>query len=160
MGPTSSAAATGPEGFPEVVLGNLEADFVRIQALGRLHVGASDYWDGNWLITPVRIKVDGFEGTIAPSLRAEELSAFLGALRQVYHDLKGRAVLESMEGVLRLAVDVVSGGRLAIAGEAANRPGGRNRLSFVIEGLDQTYLPAVIGSLEMIERRYQTVGRP
>src|SRR6185312_10105510 len=59
-----------------VVIGEAGGDHVIVGVVGRMHPGSQDYWDGNWLITPIRLQVGGFTGTVAAGLRAEELRRF------------------------------------------------------------------------------------
>ncbi|WP_073837598.1 WapI family immunity protein [Micromonospora sp. CB01531] len=149
-----------PEQRAEVLIGDRDSSYLLIRALGRLHPGASDYWDGNWLITPVTISVDSFTGEVGASIRAEELRGLREGLERLNHDLEGEAVLESMEGWLSLVFRMKAGGRIDISGQACDRPGGRNRLCFVIDGLDQTNLPSIIDSLELVETRFPVLAAP
>ncbi len=40
----------------EVVIGRSDSDCVAIKVLGRMHPGADDYWDGNWLAMPLTLE--------------------------------------------------------------------------------------------------------
>ena len=57
-----------------------------------------------------------------------------------------------------MAVDTL--GHLLVSGTIDDRPGVGNLLAFNIDGLDVTYLPAVIKSIEEIERAYPVFGTP
>jgi hypothetical protein len=105
-----------------------------------MHPGAQDYWDGNWLITPIQLHVGGFIGTLAAGLRVEELARFREELEHVYADLTDMADLTSMEDWLTLRVTCRSTGSLEVTGAACDQPGSGNRLEFAVEGIDQTYL--------------------
>lgn len=41
----------------EVLIGGAESDHVRIRVVGREIPSATDYWDGNWLVTPIELRV-------------------------------------------------------------------------------------------------------
>ncbi len=122
------------EHYPQILIGDRKGDHISITVLGRMHVGASDYWEGNWLVTPVEVVAGDFRGNVGASLRAEELRAFRETLAELNSTLRGNAVLD--------------------------RPGVGNLLAFNIDGLDVTYLPAVIKSIEEIERAYPVFGTP
>lgn len=145
---------------PTVVLGRADGDHVSITVLGRLHPGAVDASDGNWLMTPIKISVGGFSAEIGASFRAEELREFRRALEVVATSLDGEAVLESMETWITLHVSVDRLGRLEVSGEATDKPGSGNRLLFRIADLDQSDLPAMIASLRSVNDAFPVFGEP
>ena len=143
---------------PAVLLGSPSGDRVVIEVIGRMHPGARDFWDGNWLFSPVEVVVGGFRGRVPAGLRAEELRDFRIGLERAYAEFDGEVRLESMEEWLSLTVRVRRSGHVDIEGVAADRPGTGNRLSFRVEGMDQTDLPAVVGALAGIEERFPVLG--
>ena len=145
---------------PQVVIGEADAGTVTIGVLGRMHGSASDYWDGNWLVTPVEIVAGGFTGEIPANLRAEEFRAFREELERLYADLNGTATLKSMEDWLHLTVTAESRGLIAVTGRAIDAHGSGNQLTFRIRGLDQSYLPSIISALLAIEDAFPVVGTP
>jgi hypothetical protein len=145
---------------PVVLIGREQTDHVSIRVLGRMHPGADDYWDGNWLVAPVEVVAGGFSGTVGSGLRAEELAAFRCQLEDVYRSLKGSAKLVSMEDWLEIVVEIDSVGHLEIRGRACDRPGIGNVLSFGIAGLDQSDLPAMISALEDVDFSFPVIGSP
>jgi len=52
--------------------------------------GADDFWDGNWLATPIEAVVGKFQGKVGASLRADELRSFRDALKILSRRLTGR----------------------------------------------------------------------
>jgi hypothetical protein len=144
----------------EVLIGHAARDHVSIRVLGRLHADAADYWDGNWPVTPIHVVAGDFEGRVGASLRAEELRNVREAMQRLNLSLDGEARLESMEAWLTLRVAVAGSGGLVVSGKAVDRPGVGNELSFKIEGLDQSYLPAIIDALKEIEVFFPVVGTP
>jgi len=145
---------------PTLMIGRPSGDRVEIQVLGRLHGGVDDFWDGNWLVSPVNIVVGGFTGEVGASLRADEFESFRAAVERLDATLQGEASLESMEGWLSLVLAVGSSGRLIVTGKAIDRLGGGNHLSFTIGDLDQSDLPGIIDALDEIETFFPVVGRP
>jgi hypothetical protein len=145
---------------PEVIVGDPAGDHLSIRVLGRLHPGAEDFWDGNWLATPIEATVGSFQGRVGASLRADELQAFRDALQNLHSTLNGEAVLESMEKWLTLRVAATSRGRLEVQGTLLDQAGDGNQLIFKIEGLDQSYLPKIIDSLAEIDTFFPVLGSP
>ncbi|MFI9594547.1 hypothetical protein [Nonomuraea sp. NPDC052265] len=133
-------------------------DHVLIRVLGRMHPGCTDFWDGNWLTSPIHVQVGGFVAKIDAGLRAEELRNFRVALEQVYAEVKGSATLSSLEHWIELTVECHPTGSLSISGIAADDPGMWNALRFVIEGLDQTDIPALVDALVAVEKRFPILG--
>ena len=143
---------------PRVVIGGSEDQHVVITVLGRMH-GSNDYWDGNWLVTPIEVAAGGLRAAVGAALRAEELASFRRALAWVDQQVSGEAVLESMEDWLTLRVTVARTGQVTVTGRVSDRPGVAE-LTFVLDGLDVTYLPAIIDQLSEVERAYPVVGKP
>lgn len=143
---------------PTVVFGAPAGDQISIRVLGRGHPQATDFGDGNWLTTMIDFTLGQFEGTIAASLRAEEIREFRQQLGNLYSTLRGQAALESMENWLTLRVTMTGAGRLDVTGLLIDRPGTGNELKFNIAGLDQSYLPAVLDSLGEILTAYPVLA--
>lgn len=145
----------------EIVIGQTEYERVTIRVLGRMHPGADDFWDGNWLITPLTARVGAFradvEGRPAAGLRGDELKSFRQELQTLYERLDGRAELRSLEGWLSLDLVGDGVGHIRVEGEMQDRAGEGNRLSFRLE-LDQTFLPPIIESLRAVEATYPLLG--
>jgi len=138
----------------EIQIGGTGGDHVLIRVMSRMHPGATDYWDGNWLISPIEVTVGGFHAEIDAGLRIDELVRFREALEQLSSSLDGEASLDSMEGWIRLLVTADQRGRLQVTGKVVDQPGSANTLTFTIDGLDQTYLPAVISGLAAAEAKF------
>ncbi|GLY64533.1 hypothetical protein Atai01_11520 [Amycolatopsis taiwanensis] len=142
-----------------VVIGSAAGDRVVIEVLGRMHPEANDFWDGNWLFSPVEVVTGGFTGRVPAGLRADELRSFRDELVRAYQDFGGVARLESMEDWLSLTVTVKPSGHVEIDGVAVDRMGSKNRLALHITDLDQSHLPTVIDSLTAIEEKFPAVGK-
>ena len=86
-----------PVDAPEPVVIGSDTEGLTIRIVSRMHPGADDYWDGNWLVSPVEVRVGGFTGRVAAGLRAEELARLREGLEALYASLEGEARLESLE---------------------------------------------------------------
>jgi hypothetical protein len=124
-----------------------------------MHQGATDYWDGNWLVTPIEVAAGGFKGRVAAALRAEELAGFLEGLERMWDSLEGEATLESMETWLSLRVSIDRSGHLEVHGTLTDEPGIGNSLTFDIADLDQTDLPTMTRSLGEAVRKFPVIGK-
>lgn len=125
-----------------------------------MHPEATDFWDGNWLFSPLEVMAGGFTARIPAGLRAEELRSFREGLALAYDRFGGEARLVSMEPWIDLVVRVGKSGRVEATGRVIDRLGGRNELTFYIDELDQTHLPALIDALTGIEERFPVIGDP
>ena len=144
--------------MPSVTLGHRDGDRITISVLDRMHKGASDYWDGNWLVSPVEFTVGAYCGTIGAGLRVEELIGLRRQLETAYAEHGGAARLASMEEWVDLTIEVSESGDVEIQGNFVDQPGYGNRLAFTIAGLDRTALPDVIGALLEIEDAFPILG--
>jgi hypothetical protein len=144
---------------PQVLIGRESTDHLSIHVLGRLHAGADDFWDGNWLVTPVDLSVGAFRGMVPASLRAEELAAFREQLGLLHESMRGVATLDSMEGWLQLTVSVEASGVLEITGRARDTLGRANELSFHLDGLGLSDLPEIIDALDEVGVFFPVIGQ-
>ncbi|MEV1004381.1 hypothetical protein [Nonomuraea sp. NPDC050202] len=143
----------------EIVVGRgRDSDHVLIQVRSRMHPGSTDFWDGNWLTSPIHVKVGGFTARINAGLRIDELHDFRVALEGVYAGTKGSATLSSMEDWIELTIECRPTGSLSISGALADEPGMGNTLHFVMEGLDQTDIPPLVDALVAVEERFPVLG--
>ncbi|TDD51490.1 hypothetical protein E1288_14680 [Saccharopolyspora elongata] len=131
-----------------------------VRVLGRMHPECDDYWDGNWLVSPVSARLGGYAVQIGAALRVDELREFRLGLERLDRRLRGEAVLVSMENWIALTVRCLPNGSLSVAGELDDDMGSGNSLSFAIAGLDQTDIPGMVTALVAIEHAYPVLGRP
>jgi hypothetical protein len=142
-----------------VTIGSKAGDRLIITVVGRMHIDATDFSDGNWLFSPVDVAAGGFTARVPAGLRAEELRAFREELAKAYDDFGGVARLKSMEDWLELTVTVAKSGKVAVEGLAIDGHGTGNKLSFRIGDLDQSELPAIVDALSAIEAEFPVVGK-
>ena len=145
--------------MPSVVIGDAQSDHVRITIRGRLH-STSDYREGNWLVSPIEIRVGAFSAKLPAGIRAEELLAFRHALEHLIDATEGSATFESMEEWLSMRVVRNEKGGLAISCLARDNGGIGNELRFSIDGLDESSLPSIIDELAAINAAFPVIGTP
>jgi hypothetical protein len=145
---------------PHVLFCSPAGDRVAIRVLRRLYPSANDYWDGNWLDTPLDVSVGRFKANIDAHLRGNELESFRMRLECLHESLAGEAVLESMEDWITLRVAINRAGHLHLTGVVSDSPGARNRLEFSIEDLDRSHLPPVLDALRSVAAAFPVVGAP
>jgi hypothetical protein len=143
-----------------LVLGARDAEHLAIRVLGRAHPGASDYWDGNWIRSTIKVRAGGFTADVSADLRTDELHRLSEGLKFISENLFGTAVLQSMEDWIDLTIECRPNGSLTVSGEVMDRPGVGNRLAFELHDLDQTHLPTWLAQLTEIEGAFPIVGRP
>ncbi|MFU8871910.1 hypothetical protein [Micromonospora sp. SL4-19] len=144
----------------ELVIGRPSDDHLTVRVMGRMHPGSSDYWDGNWLISPISAHVGGFSAQLAAGLRVDELQTFRHGLELINQQLRGEAVLTSIEQWISLTVACRPNGSLSVTGELDDNPGIGNRLTFAVTGLDQSDIPAMLTARSAIENAYPLLGQP
>ena len=142
----------------EIVIGRRDSDHVLIQVVGRMHPGADDYWDGNWLASPITARLRGFTVALDAALRTDELQSFRRELERVHRTMSGSAELVSMEEWITLQIVCEPNGHLDVGGELSEDSPARNTLRFSLPGLDQTDLPGLIDALLAVEGRFPVVG--
>ena len=130
------------------------AQSVRIRVQGRKHPQAADSSDGNWLVSPITVRVGGFVAEIAAGLRAEELVRFREGLEHIAHYGSGTAVLHSIEEWLSLAVVLQPSGVLDVSGAADDQPGIGNTLRFSLPPIDSAHLDEWVEALRDCETAY------
>jgi len=137
---------------PDIVVGSLEM-WVR----GRACPGAQDYWDGNWLDVTARVATAGAEveasGTI---VHLGEIKRFLEACRVLYAVVDGEARLACMEPNLGVVIHCSPRGH--VSATIAITPDHMTQRHEFREEFDQTFLPAIIQSLENVLLRLPIRG--
>lgn len=141
----------------EVVIGDENGQHVVIRALSRNHPDLFDYWDGNWVACELEIVTGGFRGAFRADLRSEEFCAFLEEAEGLSATLDGAASFSTMEGQIAFSLAGDGKGRVRVQGEARDAPGSANRLHFCFD-IDQSYLPHICRSLEVLLAAFPVVG--
>jgi hypothetical protein len=141
----------------ELVIGDQDGQHVAIRALSRNHPDLFDYWDANWVACELEVAAGGFRGALRANLRSEEFRAFLEEAESLHRTLEGTASFSTMEGQITFSLADDGRGHVRVRGEAVDAPGSDNRLQFSFD-IDQTFLPQICRSLEVILAAFPVVG--
>ncbi|WP_370939215.1 hypothetical protein [Amycolatopsis sp. cg13] len=142
-----------------VTFGAARGDRLVIAVRGRAHPGADDFWDGNWLVSPIEIVSGGFTARLAAGLRANELQAFRQELAACTES-GGSARLTSLEEWLDLTVTVAADGLVEAEGVAVADHSSGNRLLFRLEGIEYAQVAEVVAALAAVEEEFPVLGLP
>lgn len=126
-------------------IGGEDAEYVRVANL-------RDNGDG-WFSADVEVVVGGFRGGYSADFNSWAFSDFQGQLEKLYRAVSGSASFTSYEAQLELVLACDSQGHVQLRGEAMDLAGIGNKLIFGLE-IDQTYVPAIISSLQSALKRY------
>jgi hypothetical protein len=141
----------------ELVIGREDGQHLIVRALSRNHPDLFDYWDANWVACELEIAAGGFRGAFRADLRSEEFRVLLEEVEALSRTLDGAATFSTMEGQVAFSLAGDGKGQVRVQGEAADTPGSDNRLQFGFD-IDQTYLPEICRSLEVILAAFPVVG--
>jgi len=130
-----------------------------ISLLGRSHLGASDYWDGNWVRAAVEVRAGGFRGTIGGDLRAEELAQFYDQFARLQESLRGFAEFETMEDWLSIRVEGDGQGHMRCRCIIRDQSGIGNTLDCTL-ATDQTFTRDTVAELAAAVEAFPVVGSP
>ena len=142
---------------PHVRIGRRETEHLVIRAVRREHEGATDYWDGNWIVAKVTVGAGGFRGELVGSLRIEEFVRLRNQLRLPLGDLAGTSKFETMERWLALEIVGDGRGHFHAACVAVDVPTA-SRLTFGID-FDQTELPEILRGLDAVCDAFPVLGK-
>jgi hypothetical protein len=136
-------------------------DSITITVQKRAYPNSTDFWDGNWLVSPIEFEIGEFAGVVSQAmLRTDEIERFQTSLRDLYERNEGEALLPSLENWIELRMRGDGIGHVEVQGEIRDAASGYgNELSFSLIGIDQTYLPEVLGQLDAILEAYPVIGR-
>jgi hypothetical protein len=143
----------------EITIRSEGHEFLTIALFGRSHLGATDYWDGNWVTASVKVHVGGFQGSVGGDLRAEELAAFRAALVVVEESLRGVAEFTTMEEWLLIRVEGDRRGHMVCRCVLRDEPGIGNTLTCTLAS-DQTFIRSTVTELSAAVRAFPVIGRP
>jgi hypothetical protein len=104
--------------MPEFLVGSA-IEHIRVEVQRRERPLANDYWDGNWVVARVDVRVPPWSGSYEAALRTEEFVRFREALESMHRDLAGVATFEPMEPWLELKLEIDTTGHVSVYGEAA-----------------------------------------
>ena len=126
-------------------IGGEDSEYVRVEHL-------RDNGDG-WFSADVRVAVGAFRGGYSADFNSWAFSDFLAQLETLYRSVGGTASFTSYERQLELVLSCNAQGHVQLRGEAMDLAGTGNKLIFRLD-LDQTYVPAIISSLQSALQLY------
>ena len=130
---------------------------VEIDVLARKYPNSSDYWDGNWVISNVKVEVPGYYVTFLASLRTDEIRDFVIDLKSMNRHLKGKVILKNLESFIHFEGEMNKVGQIVWSGETCYPVGSGAVLSFEFVS-DQSHLYNLIKELENITYEYPVIG--
>ena len=91
-----------------------------IEVLARSYADG-EYWDSNWVVTPITVTLPGFQAAFTEGMHLSELHGFYQDLKRLYSELKGVACFDVREGFLGLNAEM---------GSLVDQPGRTDRYGF------------------------------
>lgn len=148
-------------GAIDLYLGEREGDHVRIRVVRRTDQVARDYWDADWLVSVISVRVGGWKGKNDQAyFRTEELSRLRSKIEQLAEGKLLEAEFKPMEPHIQIRLHAEeAGGRIAVSGMAVDRLENGNRLEFAMS-ISPACLPALAERLALVEKNYPTIGKP
>ena len=138
---------------------DLKLDGLSIWVRGRQFPDASDYYDGNSLITIATMQVGQSSVTTEGAiLMTSDFERFRNELAAMHETLTGEALLSGYEPNLKVLLRADRLGH--INGKVEITPDQMSEFHRFDVDFDQTYLPALLTSCEAIMQRFPVVGRP
>ena len=142
-------------------IGSRDGERLQVRVRARAYPDATDFWDGNWLVTPVTARFGGFRADVPDALlRANEIEGFRDELRGLHEGLRGEARLSSMEEWLELLVTDTGPETLPVVGELRDRPGSPFRLGFAVDDQDRAQVRALLDDLDAVLAGFPVRGAP
>ncbi|MER2119080.1 MAG: hypothetical protein ABS935_02375 [Solibacillus sp.] len=103
---------------------------VEIDDFARKYPNSSDYWEGNWVISNVKVKIPGYDVNFIESLRTDEIRGFVIDLKSMKRHLTGKAILKSLESFIHFEGEMNKLGHIDWSGETCYPAGSGTVLSF------------------------------
>jgi hypothetical protein len=122
-----------------------------------MHPDDRDYWDGNWLVSPIEVRAGAFTASVLAGLRVEELQSFRQEVELLLRGHADTARLASMEEWLSLSLHR-RGDALDVCGVVTDSPGQGSRLEFPVEGVMVSDLLSLIEELRSVEAAFPVLG--
>ncbi len=144
---------------PALCIGSEQFDHLIVCPTSRTLPEKTDFWDGNWLSTTIRVRTGAFQGEYQAQFRTTEFTSFRDQLRVLHEKLVGNATFESLEHWLRIHVEADGKGHFEARCEANDDPSFPSQLRFRLH-FDQTELPPILRALDAICETFPVRGRP
>lgn len=132
---------------------------IEIDVLYRNYPNSSDYWDGNWVSSKLKIEIPGYTVSFNADLRTDELSNFMNELKLMNKKMKGKAALSNLDGYLHIEGEMNKLGQIFWTAETCYPAGYGAVLKFEFVS-DQSYLERLIKELNDILVAFPVLGKP
>ncbi|OCA90155.1 WapI family immunity protein [Bacillus sp. FJAT-27986] len=90
---------------------------VEIDIIAREYPNSFDYWDGNWVISNVKVEIPGYYVDFIASLRTDDIRDFLNDLKLMNKDLSGKAILKNLDSFIYFECEMDKLGHIEWSGE-------------------------------------------
>ncbi len=148
----------------------LEVNYMKFQLLGnetiiiikvinRSYPDSTDYWDGNWINSTIKVEIPGYSVRFDATLRTDELLDFLNELKNMRKHMKGKAILKNLDAYIHFEGGMDRLGKIIWTGETCYPAGNGAVLNFEFES-DQSFLEGLIRELEEILAWFPVIGKP
>jgi hypothetical protein len=132
---------------------------VEIDVIGREYPNSSDYWDGNWVVSNVKVEIPGYNVNFNASLRTDDIRDFVNDLKLMSRNLSGKATLKNLDSFIHFEGEMDKLGHIEWSGETCYPAGSGAVLTFEFVS-NQSYLDVLIKELEDITYVYPVIGNP
>lgn len=129
-----------------------------IDVLRRNYPDSSNYYDVNWVATQVHAAVPGYTADFNGDLLAFEIENFAQQLKQVYSGKSNICSFSSLEGLINITGTMDKLGHVVWSIETRYPVGTGAKFNFTLAA-DQTYLPDLIASLELVTKEFPVLNR-
>lgn len=138
----------------EFILGKETSEFLQILVDNFAYPDSTDFWDGNWINTRIKIKVGGFTGDYKAQLRNVDFLDFKNGLARLYDKLDGYANFNCLEDYLQIKIKGDGLGHFSADCLANDNPGiYGHELKFSID-FDQTEIQSLTKMIDDILIRF------
>ncbi|WP_203364726.1 hypothetical protein [Bacillus sp. REN10] len=132
---------------------------IEIDVLHRNYPNSSDYWDRNWVSSKLKIEIPGYTVSFVADLRTDELSDFVNKLKIMNKNMKGKAILNNLDGYLEIEGEMNKLGQIIWTAETCYPAGYGAVLNFEFVS-DQSYLETIIKELDDVLVAFPVLGNP
>ena len=139
----------------DFIIKNDEA-LIKIDILGRAYPESTDYFDINWLIGNIYMKIPGYIVDFSTCIQTSELRAFYDGMKLMHDSLSGIAKLSTMESGVFIDAKIDKRGNIEFEVETQYPEGTGATLNFKFTS-NQSYLYETLVGLRKIISEYQVL---
>jgi hypothetical protein len=143
---------------PQVIMGSVDRGII-LTVRRRQHLGHVDYWDGNWLLVEVKVRIGAWHADYEASIRSDDFARFRQGLDVIATSEAGSAVLMSMDGYLDVEVTTDGRGPVSVKGTATDEPGMGANLEFQLS-MERGSVAALVVAVDEILAKFPVLGTP